>query len=65
MLSQMTKDRKIITNQKKKSWWSYIETFKTRVIFTKKEKKCKPSKLVKSYDFEFREQVNNEFTIKR
>ena len=38
MLSQITKDRKIITNQKKKSWWSYIETFKTRVIFTKKEK---------------------------
>lgn len=64
MLLQMTKDRKIIT-ELKKAMELYWNIPKIRKIFKQKEKNVNLQNWLRVMIFEFREQVNNEFTIKR
>ena len=63
--TELNKCLKIKKLTKKKIDGVMLKHSKPEWLFTKKEKKCKPSNMVKSYDFEFREQLNNVFTIKR
>ena len=65
-LNKCLKIKKKKTNQKKKKLMELCWNIQNQSdFFTKKRKKYKPSNMVKSYDFEFREQLNNVFTIKR